>query len=140
MLRGFHVLRHIEIFDAGGLPLCRQTVSYKLSEFLRSCRVTSHALLTSKEENLLLGDSRNTINFIALTVFAQCVVIPAMCVIKVKSRLTCLQLLLGVDLVTEGEDYAQVVEVARVDCVLEDCKTVGVCSIRSRLLLENKDG
>ena len=63
-----------------------------------------------------------------------------MCVLKVKNPLTCLQLLLGVDLVTKGEDYAHVLEIALSDCILEDCQTVGVCSIRSRLLLEDEDG
>ena len=140
MLRGLQVLRIIERFDVGGVPLFRQTVSYELSEFLRSCLVTSHAFLTSKEENLIRGDLRNTIDDFTLTVFAQCVVKPVSCVFLVKSLLICLQLLPGVDLVTKSEDDAQVIEIQLSDCMLEDCQTVDVCSIRSRLLFVNKDG
>ena len=140
VLCGIQVLSVIEIFDAGGWRICRYTASYELSDFLRSCLVTSHAILTSKEENPFLGDLRNSFDDITLTIFAQCVVVPVVCVLKVKNPLTCLQLLLGVDLVTEGKDDAQVVELQLRNCMLEDCQTVGVCCIRSRLLLENKDG
>ena len=44
-----------------------------------------------------------------------------MCVVLVKSLLTLLQLLIGVDLVTKSEDYAQVLEFALSNCILEDC-------------------
>ena len=106
LLRVHQVLRIVEGLDSGGTVRRRQTASDELAELMRSCRGADHAVFTTEEEDALLWYFRDTWDGISLRVCAQCAVVPFMSVGFVKPSLTCLQLLVGIDLVTEREDHA----------------------------------
>ena len=107
---------------------------------MRSCRGAGHAVFTIEEEDAILWYFRDTWNGVSLRVCAQCVVVPFVSVVFVKPSLAFFQALVGIDLVTECENDAQVRSIKPRKCILENSQTVDICSVRSRALFENETG
>ena len=90
------------MFDSGTAPRPRQTATYKLNKLTRSGLWPSQTIFTIEKEYAFLGYLRNTRVSIAVLVFAQCSIVPVICVVQVKS------FLVWVDLVAECENDAQI--------------------------------
>ena len=108
IFRGLQVAGVIELFDCGGLLW--QTATNKRNKFLRSCLV-SVTIFTFEEEDAILSYLRNTLEEISFAVFAHIFIEPLVCVVFVKYALACFSFLVGIDLVTESENEAQVLRV-----------------------------
>ena len=137
---GLHVAGVIEVFDCSSLLGLRHTVSNKLDKFLCSCLGTTHTFFTFEKEDAILTYLGNALEEITFVVFAHMFIEPLLCVVFVKSSLAFFQALVGIDLVTECENDAQVRSIKPRKCILENSQTVDVCSIWSRALFENETG
>ena len=108
IFRGLQVAGVIELFNCGGL--LRHTVTNKRNKFLRSC-LGNVTFFTFEEEDAILAYLRNTLEEISVAVFAHIFIEPLVCVVFVKYALALFRALVGIDLVTESENEAQVLSI-----------------------------
>ena len=111
----------------------------KLINLDRRC-LGSIPFFTIEKEEAFLGYLRNTLDSISFIVFEDVLIEPLTSVFLVELFLTILQFLSGVDAITKCEDDAQVLRIALYYEMLENCHTIGVCSIGSWGLFENENG